>query len=127
MLTIGQVAHHAGLKTTTLRYYEEIGLLPSPARVSGQRRYDETVFRQLALIRLAQRAGFTLAEIRSLLHDFPEDAPPAERWHKLARPKLAEVQALIQRAEEMQSTLERMLDCTCESLAQCSPVTELPY
>src|SRR5262249_33883910 len=59
ILTIGQVAHQAKLKTSTLRYYEDIGLIPPPVRLSKQRRYDDSVFQRLALIKLAQRAGFT--------------------------------------------------------------------
>lgn len=118
-LTIGQVARRAGLRTTTLRYYESIGLLPPPARVSGQRCYDENIFRQLALIRLAQRAGFSIAQIHRLLHDFPETTPASQRWQELSAPKLTEVKALMERLTEMQAVLEQTLGCQCDTLDDC--------
>lgn len=47
MLTIGEVARRSGVAATTLRYYEQIGLLPAPTRLGGQRRYDEAVLSRL--------------------------------------------------------------------------------
>ena len=121
MLTIGQVARQAGLSTATLRYYEAAGVLAAPARRSGQRRYDQNVFQQLALIKLAQQAGFTIAEIRTLLHGFPAAVPAGERWRTLANPKRADIQALLARALEMHNTLEQISRCECQSLEQCTP------
>src|SRR5918911_5312656 len=66
-MRIGQVASRAGIRVSQIRYYEEIGLLPEPDRVSGQRRYDDTILRRLAVIDVAQRAGLTLEEIRDLV------------------------------------------------------------
>ena len=71
-LTIGAVARRAGLRPSALRYYEDEGLLPAPARVNGRRRYDTDVFDRLAVIRLAQAAGLTVAEIRTFLHGTQE-------------------------------------------------------
>lgn len=67
-LTIGEVARLAGLQTSTLRYYESIGLLHPPRRISGQRRYTREVLQILAVIRLAKEVNFSLPEIRALLH-----------------------------------------------------------
>src|SRR3954454_12275921 len=86
--TIGQVAAQSGVPASTIRYYEEIGLLPAPQRANGQRRYADSITQKLGVIRLAQQAGFSIAEIHSLLHNFPQDAPPSERWQRLARQKL---------------------------------------
>src|SRR5215203_2359679 len=66
-LTIGQVARQAGLATSAIRYYESIGLLPEPERLSGQRRYAPDVLRRLGAIDVAKQAGFTLEETRALL------------------------------------------------------------
>ena len=65
-LTITAIARKAGLRTSTLRYYERIGLLPSARRVAGRRRCDVCALKQLQLIAYAKRAGFTLAEIQVL-------------------------------------------------------------
>ena len=120
MLSIGQVARQSGVSSTALRYYEEAGVLPTPARRSGQRRYDDQVFRQLALIKLAQQAGFTISEIRTLLHGFPAHVTAAERWRTLANPKRAAVQALMERVLEMQDTLAQVSQCECKTLEQCA-------
>jgi MerR family redox-sensitive transcriptional activator SoxR len=73
------VARRVGIRTSALRYYERVGLLPAPRRVSGRRRYDESTVQMLRLIQLAQGAGFTVAEIQTLLHGFAPDTPPAAR------------------------------------------------
>ena len=105
-LSIGEVALRAGLNPSAIRYYERIGLLPDAERVSGQRRYDETVLGRLAVIEFAQRAGFTLAETRTLLSGFSEKVPPSARWRSLANQKLPEIEALIARATGMKRLLE---------------------
>ena len=121
--TIGEVARRAGVRPSALRYYERIGVLPPPGRENGRRRYDEEVLREvldrLAIVRVAQQAGFTIAEIRTLLDGFSEDTPPSERWRVLAREKLPEVEALIGRAQGMKSLLERGLECECLRLEDC--------
>jgi len=117
--SIGQGARRAGLRRSAIRYYEQIGLLPQAARVSGQRRYDSSVLTRLSIIELAQRAGFTLAETRTLLDGFAPDAPPAERWQALARQKLSDVDALIERANGMRRLLQEGLQCGCPSLDEC--------
>lgn len=85
MLTIGEIARAAGIATSAIRYYERIGLLPPAKRVNTKRRYDESILQKLAVIRLAQRAGLSIAEIQTLLHD---NNPPSERWQTLAVKKL---------------------------------------
>ena len=121
-MRIGEVAERAGVKTSLIRYYEEIGLLPEPERVSGQRRYDESVLGRLAVIEFAQRAGFTLAETRTLLSGFSPKVPPSARWRSLAQRKLPEIEALIARATGMKRLLEEGLECECLSLEECGPL-----
>ena len=122
-LTISEVARRAGVRASTLRYYESVGLLPAPARVSGQRRYAPKILDHLAVIRLAQEAGFTIAETQTLLHGFSPDTPPPERWRELATRKLPEVDALIARAQTMRHILEMGLQCECLSLEECARLT----
>ena len=116
---IGEVARRAGLRTSALRYYESAGLLPVAERVAGQRRYDPDVFPRLSLIGLAQRAGFTVREIRQLLHGFGRRTPPGVRWRALAGRKLEEVELRIQEARAMQDLLTTLLDCECPTLETC--------
>ncbi|HEX5501218.1 MAG TPA: MerR family DNA-binding protein, partial [Thermomicrobiales bacterium] len=72
------------------------------------------------VIRLAQGAGFTIAETHTLLHGFAPDTPPPARWHELATRKLPEVEALIARAEGMKRILEAGLRCACPTLEDCA-------
>lgn len=122
-MTIGEVARLAGVATSTLRYYESIGLLPAPGRVSGQRRYGREVLQLLAVIQLAKEANFTLDEIRDLVT--PGDSgTPSARWRAMAGRKLHEVDAIIARAVELRALLEEAL--RCESLLfeldACNPL-----
>src|SRR5215216_7970482 len=116
-MSLGEVAQRARVRPSALRYYEGVGLLPPPERENGRRRYDGEVLREvldrLAVVRVAQQAGFTLSEIRTLLDGFSEDTPPSERWRLLAEEKLPEVEALVQRALDMKRLLERGLHCEC--------------
>ena len=117
--SIGEVASRAGVNPSAIRYYESIGLLPEAERVSGQRRYGESVLKRLAVIEFAQRAGFTLAETRTLLNGFSAKVPPSARWRALADRKLPEIEALIARASAMRQLLEEGLECECLSLDEC--------
>jgi MerR family redox-sensitive transcriptional activator SoxR len=122
MLTIGEVAHRAGIRTSALRYYESIGLLPMPRRVNGQRRYDASTVGMLAVIRLAQQAGFTMAEIQTLLHGFTPETPPAARWRPLAQAKLVELDEVIARAQQMKVILMTGLNCGCLRIEDCATI-----
>jgi MerR family transcriptional regulator, redox-sensitive transcriptional activator SoxR len=115
MLTIGQVAARSGLNASHIRYYEQVGVLPEPARVSGQRRYDEDVLHRLRIVDVAQRAGLMLDEIR----DLTGAAPAGERIRALADRKLPEIDALIQRAEAVKQWLEVAQLCDCETVDVC--------
>jgi MerR family transcriptional regulator, redox-sensitive transcriptional activator SoxR len=117
-LRIGEVAERAGVRASAIRYYERIGLLPEPERVSGQRRYPETVFRRLALIDVSQRAGLSLEEIADLLD--AGTGPISDRLQRIARSKLPGVEALIARAEAMREWLRAAEACECDSIDECS-------
>ena len=118
-LTIGEVARRTGLRTSALRYYEDAGILPPPRRVNGQRRYDPVVLRMLDVLQFAQKAGFTLDEIRTLFHGFDPDTPLDERWRVLAESKLKELDDLIARAHQMRKAIVTGLGCGCIRLEDC--------
>ena len=118
-MTIGEVAHQARVEASTLRYYESIGLLPAPERISGQRRYTPEVLAQLQVIQVAKEAGFTLAEIETLLGGFSENDPPSAQWQRMAQAKIKEVDALIARAQGMKRLLEEGLECDCLRYDDC--------
>ncbi len=123
-LTIGTVAKRAGIRPSAIRYYESVGLLPTPQRVHGQRRYSPDVFTALAVIRMAQDVGFTVAEIRELFHEFPEDFDASSRWRVLAQRKMAQLEAVIDRTEQMRATLRESLSCGCIGFSSCPLISE---
>ncbi|GHO84054.1 MerR family DNA-binding transcriptional regulator [Dictyobacter formicarum] len=87
-LSIGEVARRSGLRTSALRYYESMGLLPTPRRISGgHRRYDTSVLDLLRILQMAQHAGCTIAEMHLLVAGFSSDIPASKRWEHLAQKK----------------------------------------
>src|SRR2546423_6472696 len=119
LLSIGEVSRATGKAASAIRYYEEIGLLPEPVRVSGRRRYPPEVLRTLAVIETAQRAGLTLPEVRLLLASSPGDRAAIERLRDVAVRKLPELTALIERAELVRGWLEAAARCDCPTLDDC--------
>jgi MerR family redox-sensitive transcriptional activator SoxR len=119
LLTIGDVSRLAGKAASSVRYYERIGLISPPVRISGRRRYPPAILRTLAVIDTAQRAGMTLEEIRPLLTASPGDAVATERLRRIAVRKLPDIHALIERAELVRGWLEAAAACTCPSLDDC--------
>jgi len=120
LLTIGQLAQRFGLKTSAIRYYEANGILPEPARESGQRRYGPDAVRRMEVLDVAKRAGFTLGEARLLLQSAEAGTPAFESLRQLAASKLPEVEALITRAQAMRLWLLTATDCSCMSLDACA-------
>lgn len=116
-LGIGEVAHRSGVAATTLRYYERIGLLAPPARIGGQRRYDQAVLARLEVIGLCKTAGFALEEIALL---FADDAPGRPASKALARAKLAEIDAQLESLSRARAVIEWGMRCTCPSVDSCT-------
>jgi MerR family redox-sensitive transcriptional activator SoxR len=116
-MRIGDVARRAGVRVSLIRYYEEVGLVPVPERVSGQRRYDERVLRRLAVIDVAQRAGLSLREIRELVEHGND--PLSERLREVADRRLPEIDALIERAQRVRQWLQAAQGCGCRAIDEC--------
>lgn len=116
-LTIGEVARRTGAATTTLRYYEQIGLVPAPARSGGQRRYDDSILSRLEVIALCKSAGFSLEEIRLL---FADDAPGRPVSRALAEAKLGEIDAQMESLARARGVIEWGMRCTCPSIDGCT-------
>jgi MerR family transcriptional regulator, redox-sensitive transcriptional activator SoxR len=118
-MSISEVARQAGVRPSALRYYESIGLLPEPERVSGRRRYDADAVQRLAIIQTAQQAGFTLAELRLLFDDILPSTSPSDQWHALIQRKLRDIEARLQSIHSMKNLLEDIRDCADTELAEC--------
>jgi MerR family transcriptional regulator, redox-sensitive transcriptional activator SoxR len=118
-MKIGELARRTGLNASAIRYYETVGLLASPYRTGGQRRYpDEAVYRVL-LICFASNMGFTLGEIKIFLSGLRDNTPVGPRWRKLAHSKIQEVERTIDRSLRLKSLFQHLLRCHCASLQVC--------
>jgi len=126
MLTIGEVAKRTGLAASALRYYERERLIPTADRRGGRRVYGEAVLARLALSGVAQAAGCTVAEIRTLVAGVSRRTPPGPRWRKLAHRKLAELEERIAEVERMKRVLEAVTRCECPTLDECSRALRSP-
>lgn len=126
-MTIGQVARAAGAKVQTVRYYEEIGVLPpAPRTAGGQRLYDDAARKRLAFIRHARGLGFPLDAVRELLRlaDHPE--APCDEADLIAGRQLAAVNQRIAQLVSLRHELEGMIaQCQGDSVAQCRVIETL--
>lgn len=116
-MRIGEVAEQVGVRPSLIRYYEAEGLLPEPLRKSGQRRYDRSVLRRLAVIDIAQRASLSLGEIRELVT--AGNDPLGGQLRGLAERKLPEMDALIDRAQRVRAWLQTATGCGCQTIDEC--------
>ena len=118
-LAISEVARVFGLRTSAIRYYEQIGILPLPLRKNGQRCYDKSVLYRLAVVQRGREMGFTLDEIRELFFGFEPGTSPPKRWHQLSKRKIAELRNRMSRLKMMETLLKRMEKCHCAALQEC--------
>ena len=118
-MKIGELAARADLAPSAIRYYENVGLLPSAERIGGQRRYSSAALDRVLLIRFAGEMDFTLAEIKLFLNGFREGTPVSTRWRKLTTRKIAELQQRLQFTRRLLDLLERLQHCKCVQLHQC--------
>src|SRR5947207_12039681 len=119
-MTIGDVVKRSGLPSSTLRFYEKEQLICRPRRVSGRRDYDEDVFSNLRLIRMALKSGFTISQARTLICGFTGTSSPPQRWRALATQKLKDVRRRVAQHQHAEKLLERATRCKCISLADCA-------
>ena len=117
MLTIGELAGRTGVAASALRYWDEIGLLPAPARVSGRRRYPPSAVQQVGVILLLRDVGFTLGEIKEFFSR--EDAT----WRDLYRRKIDELDRQITKARTARAALAHGLNCPHTHVTDCPHFT----
>jgi MerR family transcriptional regulator, redox-sensitive transcriptional activator SoxR len=118
-MSISEVAKQIGLRSSAIRYYEQIGILPPAHRVGGQRRYDASTLHRLVVIQRARQTGFTLTEIKQLFFGFRAGTPPSVRWQKLKKRKIVELDAMLEYIQTMRDLLEQQGKCRCTALEEC--------
>ena len=130
-LSIGIVARRAGATVPTIRYYEEIGLLPPPARTeSGQRHYDEATVERLIFIRRCREFGFSIDQVRELVHMVQEPQGPCSALHAAATAHLIEVRVKVAELVALEASLAAIVstcssDCVGGAVGDCSILDDL--
>ena len=121
MLTIGGMAKRTGTKVQTIRYYEQIGLMPDPGRTEGgQRRYGEAELDRLSFIRHSRQLGFPLDAIRELLDLSDHPDRPCSEADVIARRQLKQVEQKMERLTALRTELQRMVrECSGGKSADC--------
>jgi MerR family redox-sensitive transcriptional activator SoxR len=120
-LSIGEVAERTGVAVSAIRFYEQEGLITARRSDGGQRRFHRDVLRRIAFVRVAQRVGLTLDEIRAALGTLPAGRTPTKSdWARLSRawrPQLDDQIAVLQR---LRDDLDSCIGCGCLSLKECA-------
>ena len=120
-VSIGALAERTGCKVQTIRYYEQIGLMPPPERNAGnQRRYTESAIQRLTFIRHARDFGFTVEAIRELLEMSDQPDMPCDHVDALAKRHLQEVETKLARLSSLRDELRRMIvQCQGDRVGEC--------
>lgn len=119
-LTVGQLAERSGVSVSALHFYEREGLISSRRTDGNQRRYRRDALRRVAFIRVAQRVGMSLADIKRALDDLPEGRPPGKAdWQQLSNHWRAELDLRIEQMQKLRDDLTGCIGCGCLSLDTC--------
>ena len=119
-VTIGELSRRAGVATSALRYYEQLGLISSQRTSGGQRRYARATLRRVAFVRAAQTVGLSLGEVRAALARLPEERTPSKTdWNKVSVTWIRRIDERIAELERLRETLNGCVGCGCLSLRTC--------
>lgn len=126
-IAIGRLAEQTGVKVPTIRYYEEIGLLPPPERSDSNRRvYGAVAARRLRFIRHARELGFEIDAIRQLLGLADQPDQSCREADSIARAHLADIESKISRLTALRDEVRRMVgDCAQDDICHCRVIEVL--
>jgi MerR family redox-sensitive transcriptional activator SoxR len=120
VLSIGELSDRSGVAPSALHFYERNGLISSERTAGNQRRYRRDALRRVAFIRVSQRVGIPLKDIRTALDSLPEGRTPTKGdWTRLSRLWRAELDARIESLEHLRRNLDGCIGCGCLSLKAC--------
>ncbi|WP_024873454.1 redox-sensitive transcriptional activator SoxR [Tolumonas lignilytica] len=119
LLSVGEVAKRSGVSVPTLHFYETKGLIASTRNSGNQRRYDRGVLRRIAIIRIAQKAGLPLAEIKQHLDTLPNSPISVEEWRTLSQEWHTMLTERIETLITLRDHMEGCIGCGCLSLRDC--------
>ncbi|MFK8020409.1 MAG: MerR family transcriptional regulator [Pseudomonadales bacterium] len=118
-MKIGDLAKQLDIPASTIRFYEKVGLISPPERVSGKREFASNTLVRLRFIKLCQAAGFTIEEIRRLIDDYSADSSSSGPWQPAVETKQFEIQQQIAELKRVDLVLGELMKCRCKSIEQC--------
>jgi len=119
-LTVGELAKRSGIAVSALHFYEAKGLIRSVRSPGNQRRYPRETLRRVSVIKVAQRVGVPLADVREALKALPQNrAPSAAEWRRLSSKWKAELDERITKLTRLRDQLDQCIGCGCLSIANC--------
>lgn len=121
LLTIGELSRRSGVAASALHFYERSGLIRSARTEGNQRRYGRDILRRVAFIRVSQRVGIPLKDIRDALDSLPEGRTPTKQdWARLSQRWRDELDSRIRQLEHLRGDLDGCIGCGCLSLNSCA-------
>ncbi|MFH8251537.1 redox-sensitive transcriptional activator SoxR [Microbacterium sp. B2969] len=120
-LTVGEVSARSGVSVSALHFYERAGLIRSERSAGNQRHYARDTLRRVAFVRVSQRVGISLAEIKEALDSLPEGGAPRRRdWARLSAHWKDQLDARIADLQHLRDDLNDCIGCGCLSLTTCA-------
>ncbi|KAA0571345.1 redox-sensitive transcriptional activator SoxR [Azospirillum sp. Sh1] len=119
-LTVGEVARRSGVAVSTIHFYEAQGLIRSWRNPGNQRRFSRDVLRRVAVIKVAQRLGISLASIADALNALPQDrSPTTADWRRMSERWRTELDDRIAKLTKLRDNLDSCIGCGCLSIREC--------
>lgn len=119
-LTVGEVSARSGVAVSALHFYEAKGLIESRRTAGNQRRYGGDVLRRIAIIRVAQDVGISLADIADAFATLPGGRTPTrEDWRKLSEGWAEQLDRRIRQLQKLRDGLTDCIGCGCMSIDRC--------
>lgn len=120
-LTVGEVAQRSGVAVSALHFYETRGLIESHRTSGNQRRYDKSVLRRVAVIKIAQQVGIPLSEVAAAFARLPQDRPLTRKdWEALSRGWAKALEHRIAQLQRLHDGLSGCIGCGCLSIDKCT-------
>lgn len=120
-LTVGQLAERSGVAVSALHFYESKGLISSRRTAGNQRRFSRDTLRRVSFIKVSQRVGIPLGDIRDALATLPEErTPTVTDWARLSETWRSDLDARIRQLERLRDDLTECIGCGCLSISKCA-------
>ena len=119
-LTVGQLAERSGVAVSALHFYESKGLISSRRTAGNQRRFSRDTLRRVSFIKVSQRVGIPLSDIRDALATLPEErTPTVADWARLSETWRSDLDDRIRQLERLRDDLTDCIGCGCLSISKC--------